>query len=77
MATINRKDLSTAARGNIALQHRHFAFIAAALKSTKPESAGPELNQWASMVDTFASDCRATNPKFNRERFLAACGRLD
>lgn len=70
---LNRKDISTAAKG-VDLQHRHFAFIAATLKATKPESAGPELNQWTNMTLQFASECRSTNPKFNRDRFLSACG---
>ena len=72
-SSANRKDINTAARG-VSLEHRHFSFIAAALASTKPESDGPELNQWNNMVLQFASDCRASNPRFDRARFLAACG---
>jgi hypothetical protein len=70
---LNRKDIRTAANG-VSMQHRHFAFIAATLAATKPDVAGPATDQWEYVARTFASDCRATNPKFDLARFLAACG---
>ena len=57
------------------LQHRHFAFMAAVLKSEKPGSNW-DVNkrlQWQLMVRSFADACSRTNPRFDRERFLAAC----
>lgn len=73
----NRKDIRTAEKG-VSLEHRHFAFIAATLKACKPtpgmyEGAGPAREQWLDMVNQFATECRATNLRFNRARFLAAC----
>jgi hypothetical protein len=72
--SLNRKDISTAQRG-VELQHRHFAFIAATLKATKPPASwdANKLAHWASMVLTFAKECRSTNPRFDCDRFLAAC----
>jgi hypothetical protein len=68
---LNRKDISTANRG-VELQHRHFSAIAAALRNSKP--VNPDwLAQWQATVDEFLIVCRASNSKFNRERFLAAC----
>jgi len=75
---LNRKDIRTAQNG-VSLEHRHFAFIAAALRASKPlamdsEEAGDAGAVWLNVVERFANECRATNPKFNRARFLAACG---
>jgi hypothetical protein len=47
------------------MTRRHFQLIADALR----ESAAPEHVARA-MADALAT----TNPRFNRERFLAACG---
>lgn len=55
-----RKDLST---GKDALQHRHFATIAAILRNIGADTA---------TVEAFADELRATNPRFDRARFLAA-----
>lgn len=75
-ATAFRKD-TTSGQG-ATLEHRHFAFIAATLKSTKPgngnyEGAEDFRGQWADDVKAFADACARSNPRFNRKRFLAAC----
>lgn len=71
---IHRKDITTAEKG-VDLQHRHFAFIAATI-AAMPRHAPSLRAQKASVAEAFATACQATNPRFNRERFIAAC-RLD
>lgn len=63
----NRKDISTAANG-VTLEHRHFAFIAAVIAQLEAVSLPDDVAQ------AFADACTRTNPKFDRARFLAACG---
>ena len=60
--TATRKDLRT---GKDSLQHRHFATIATCLRNMDADEATCE--RWA-------DELRPTNPKFDRARFLAACG---
>ena len=62
-------------------QKRHFQFIADTIKETKPPhlgQTGPELTQaliqWERMVANFATNLRSTNPNFDRDRFIQACG---
>lgn len=55
------------------LQHRHFAFIAQTIKAI------PDHPQFRSYLrehaaKTFADACARTNPRFDRARFLRACG---
>lgn len=50
------------------LQHRHFAAIAAVVATM----AGRPSAEVA--THHFATELRATNPKFDKARFLAACG---
>lgn len=64
--TAQRKDL-TAGIGD--MQHRHFATIATIIREMKPDVYGPE-----EVAQEFAERLRATNPKFDRARFLLACG---
>ncbi len=69
-----RKDTATAKA--VSLQHRHFAFIAATLKACNPGGDGIQnlaMHQWKDTVMAFAAACAASNPKFSRARFLAAC----
>jgi ribosomal 50S subunit-associated protein YjgA (DUF615 family) len=61
-----RKDSRT---GKAAMQHRHFATIAAIIK-TYPDATSNELRQ---IADHFAKELADTNPNFNAERFKAAC----
>lgn len=49
------------------MQHRHFATIAAIIK----DFGYPQERQ--RIAEEFARKLRHTNPKFNRDRFLAAC----
>ena len=62
------KDKRTAEKG-VHLEHRHFAFIAATIR----EMAKEGHNAAGEVAERFAKACAATNPKFNRARFLAAC----
>lgn len=77
-----RKDRTNA---KSTLEHRHFAFIAATLLAMRPEVDNPakldpgEANAawyetWRQQVDHWADACAATNPRFDRARFLRACG---
>jgi hypothetical protein len=69
---MNMKDKRTALRG-VELQHRHFSFIAAVIRDMPDHS--PSLRaQRQSVANAFADACRATNSRFDRDRFLAACG---
>ena len=75
--TAKRKDKTTGA--SAVLQHRHFAFIAATLMSVKPANgnypgAQDSRDQWNDTVKAFGEACRDTSPKFDRNRFYAACG---
>lgn len=69
-----RKDKTTG-RG-AELQHRHFCFIADMLKNAGGfgETEGVQEEQWQRIVDQFADACAQSNPKFDRARFLKACG---
>ena len=62
----NRKDLNTGKSAE--LQHRHFSFIAAVIREI-PVSQGR-----ADVAERFAEACRGSNPRFDRRRFMAACG---
>ena len=65
------KDKQTA-RAGVELQHRHFSFIAATIKDAA--NAGLTANQIAELSLHFATACAVTNPHFDRDRFLKACG---
>ena len=54
------------------LQHRHFAVIAGILAELKARGADPE--QHTTVCEHFADGLAETNPKFDRARFLKACG---
>lgn len=58
------------------LQHRHFAFIAATIASM-PDHAATLRAQKRSTAHAFADACARSNPRFDRARFLAACGLED
>jgi hypothetical protein len=68
-----RKDRTNA---NSTMEHRHFATIAGILASIKKPYAPGCAN--GAMVDAvsrhFANELASTNPKFDRVRFLRACG---
>lgn len=67
-----RKDRTTAA-GVPTLEHRHFAFIADVIASM-PTHAATLRTQQRSCALSFADACARTNPRFDRARFLSACG---
>lgn len=64
---LNRKDLRTRDSG-VRLEHRHFAFIAGVIDGIDDPVAK------VSAALSFAKACARTNPRFDRLRFLAACG---
>ncbi len=51
------------------LQHRHFSFIAAVIKDL-----GLEGSEQRHVAKCFAHACAGSNPRFDRSRFLTACG---
>ena len=53
-----------------AMQHRHFAIIAAILAEL--DSTVP-LDSWT-LARHFADELARTNSRFDRKRFLCACG---
>lgn len=73
----SRKDVRSAEKADGSwpgvLQHRHFAFIAATIKAM-PDHAPSLRAQKRSVTLAFADACDGTNPRFDRARFLRACG---
>jgi hypothetical protein len=66
----NKKDLS----GKPAkMTHQHFRFIAEVIRKM-PTHAATLRTQQVSTANSFADALDATNPMFDRTRFLAACG---
>lgn len=61
-----RKDRTTGQGAE--LQHRHFAFIAAVFAESH------DLANAGVMARRFAQACASSNLRFDRRRFLAACG---
>lgn len=61
------------------MSKKHFIKLAEALKQTRPERIGLEnkWHQWCLMVRAVADVCASTNERFDRGRFLAACGMED
>jgi hypothetical protein len=55
----------------------HFQLIADALKASTPLARDGEvaMRQWGLTVYELATRLAATNGRFQRERFLRACGR--
>ncbi len=71
MQSALRKDRTTA--NTATLEHRHFSFIAATIKAM-PDHAPSLRTQKRSVALAFADACAGTNPRFDRARFLRACG---
>jgi hypothetical protein len=68
------KDRRTAKyRGGETMQHRHYAFIAAVI-AAMPDHAATLRAQKRSCALAFADACGCSNLRFDRARFLAACG---
>lgn len=56
---------------------KHFVALAASLASTKPDAnvdAPEHYAQWLFDARAIADVCASTNARFDRARFLAACG---
>lgn len=71
-ASALRKDKTT----TTTLEHRHFAFIASVIASL-PTHAPTLRAQQRSTANAFADACEASNPRFDRSRFMRACGLED
>ena len=56
------------------LQHRHFAVIAGILANLDRDSLGLTQGQHQNIAEDFADNLANTNPKFDRRRFMVACG---
>lgn len=69
-----RKDRTTGQTAE--LQHRHFAFIAAVIEAM-PDHAASLRTQKRSIALAFADACARSNPRFDRRRFMSACGMGD
>ena len=64
-----RKDRTTRTE----LQHRHFAFIASVIAGMPTHAASLRAQQRSTAL-AFADACAASNPRFDRARFMRACG---
>lgn len=74
---MNKKDERNGQRnrgrnGAPLFQHRHFAVIAAVI-ADMPKHAASLRAQRESCANAFADRLAATNPNFDRSRFIAAC----
>lgn len=63
-----RKDRATGS--STRMEHRHMAFIAEVLKNADVRS----LANGASIARRFADALELSNPRFDRARFMTACG---
>ncbi len=67
----HRKDINS---GISAMEHRHFATIAKIIREIDQGLIPCSTDATRKfMAELFADELRATNPNFNRARFLAAC----
>lgn len=62
-----RKDRTT---GKATMEHRHFATVAVILNSMPARWGQRRMD----IIAHFADELAGTNPKFDRARFLKACG---
>lgn len=58
---------------NSTMEHRHFATVAAILADMPARWSQRRVD----IINHFADALRHTNPKFDRARFLRACGVVD
>ena len=62
------------------MTRQHFVAIAAVLLSEKPPRVAGDRwsdgarDEWSTIVLNMASMCAKQNPRFDRDRFLSACG---
>lgn len=66
----HRKDVGKMAD----MQHRHFATIATIISRLPDGGDDYENDLRGEVAQHFADHLRATNPNFDRSRFLRACG---
>jgi hypothetical protein len=67
-----RKDMTN---GKADMQHRHFATIATIIREIDKGLIPCSTNATRKfMAELFADELRYTNPRFDRARFLKACG---
>jgi hypothetical protein len=60
----------------VCLTRKDYAAVAAELRGVKPNSRSYiELQTWKTCCDAVAHGFAADNPRFDRDRFLAACDR--
>ena len=69
-----RKDKLGATYPDGTFQHRHFAVVAGILASLDRDALGITDGQHADLCSDFADGLARTNTKFDRKRFIAACG---
>ena len=72
-AALRKDKTNAAAPFDGTLQHRHFAVIAGIIASM-PNHAPTLRTAKRSVALQFADKLADTNPRFDRARFLAACG---
>lgn len=53
-----------------------FELLARSLAETQPAEPGQDGGQWYRDCNAIASLCAAQNSRFDRHRFLAACGAM-
>ena len=53
---------------------KEYILIALALLTQRPGNESRTLTQWSCDVNSIASALATDNPRFDRERFLKACG---
>jgi hypothetical protein len=58
------------------MSRQHFQFLADVLKDSRPYDDTEEAAYWDRLVDRFADALHATNPRFDCDRFIRACGKV-
>lgn len=71
-----RKD-ALGAKHPATLQHRHFAVIAGILADLDGDTHGVSRGQHRDICEHFAIRLAATNPNFDRKRFMTACDAVE
>lgn len=56
------------------MTRKHFQALAAMLKQAKPIGAGMDRYCWHRLCHQLADFCQSQNARFDRAKFLEACG---